>query len=263
MKTPKLQKTTDYKRFTYVQSNRTVNLQPKRRQDLRESMEKHGYLEAYPLYCTNGRGRLVIRDGQHRLAVARELGLPVYYVVCEQAAAIPMINTTQVAWGLKDYAQAFAAEGNPHYAELQDFALRHGLPLSICVSVLSNETPSDGGNNGNVLVAFRRGDFKVTSRAMGDRVASLYSEISRINREARGRWFLSALFAVCLIPGFDGSRLVKGARRCREAIQKYGSRDGYLQMIETLYNYGRRTKEPVKISAENVLASRNPSKRTA
>ncbi len=256
-KAPRIFTTTNYDLFKYVGQNREVDLKPKRRKDLRRSMERYGYIPAYPLYCTRENGRLLIRDGQHRLAVAKKLGLPVCYVICKVRADIAEINNTQVVWKTRDYARAFASAGLVDYQELLDFAEAHKLSLSVCVGILGNTFAATSGKH---LALFREGKFKVTSRDLADRVAGLYSQISGRNRSIRTRFFVSALFAACLVEGLDDRRFISGAKRYPEALQKYGSRDGYLQMLEKIYNYGRGKKEPVKIAAENVLAARNPVK---
>ena len=249
----KLRVTKDYKMFLECKENRPVDLG--KRKDLRCSMQENGYLTAYPLHCVrNGKG-LVVRDGQHRLAIAMELGLPVWYVVCNDDAAISQINSTQRPWRLPDYAGSYAAQGKKEYAELLSFAEQHGLPLSTCTHILSNR----GGrfSSTDLQRTFKGGGFTITSRGVADRVARIYGAFGKLCPAVKTYLFAQALFAFCQVGDIDDARLISGAKRWPERLMKYGTRDGYLAMLEEVYNYGRHTKYPLKIEAENAMRSRN------
>jgi ParB-like chromosome segregation protein Spo0J len=59
--------------------NRPLDI--KKHKKLMESMKKYGFLEVFPVVVTrNGGDKLIVKDGQHRIAIAEALGLPVYYV---------------------------------------------------------------------------------------------------------------------------------------------------------------------------------------
>jgi len=186
------------------------------------------------------------------LAVAQELGLWIYYVVCEQEADIAKLNNTQVPWRIGDYAYAFASIGMADYQEIIEFSEVHDLALTTCIRILSNRPVTEGG--GGSIQRFKDGKFKITTRELADRVAGLYREIGTKN--ICGRSFISALFGFCLIDGAEDERLISGAKRNPEALIKYGSRDGYLGMLEVLYNFRRpRSKAPIKIAAQNAIAN--------
>lgn len=248
----KLHVTKDYKLFTHSLDNRPVN--PEKRKKLQDSMQSYGFIAAYPVHCVRESGRLSIRDGQHRFAVAQKLGLPIFYVVCEEMVSIPQINNTQKAWGLADYAGSFAAQGKTDYTEVIAFAERHNMPLSMAMAILTNT-----GTAANPSRKFKDGSFRIKSRPLAERVAKLYSGIGEVNSTIKTRFLLSALFAVAVLPDVDDSRLLAGARRYPEALKRYGTRDGYLDMLEQIYNYGRHTKTSIRIAAENAMRDRNPT----
>lgn len=250
----KIQVTKDYSLFGMVAKNRPLNLS--RRKALRASMQSHGFIPAYPIHVVRVNGRLMVQDGQHRLAVAQELGLPVFYVVCETECDIAAINNTQKPWNMNDYAGCFRAEGNPNYAELMEFCSQHHISTSIAVGMLGNQSHAR-----NLLNAFKRGDFRVRSREKADRVANLYNQIGELNPSIKTKFFIGALMAAVLIQDFDDAQLLRGAQRMPEMLKKYGTREGYLDMIENLYNFGRKTKRAIRIEAENALRSRNPAYR--
>lgn len=72
--------------------------------------------------------------------------------------------------------------------------------------------------------------------------------------------------AVCRLDGFDAARLLAGVERCREKLVSYSTREAYLEMIEEIYNFGRRQLVPIKVNALNAMKSRSaaqPAKKKA
>jgi hypothetical protein len=249
----RLMHTRKYDLFSFVGENRPVDLS--KRRSLRESMGKYGFIPAYPLHCKmDDAKRLTIRDGQHRLAVAQELGLPVWYVVCVDDASIPLINSTQKRWSVADYAGSYAKQGNKHYQELLDFHRQHGIALSMAAAILA-----DTGSAGNTQAAFRDGLFVVKSRELADRIARLFVAITATEPACKTYLLVQTLYAICRVEGMDDDRLISNVRRCPELLRKYGSREGYLDMLERVYNYGRHTRYALKIEAENAMRARNAS----
>lgn len=259
MSSPKshLERSNNYAMFVQSRDNREVRLNGKKRSDLRQSMSQYGFMPSYPISVVRlPSGKLLIKDGQHRFAVAQELHSPIWYVVItdEQQARVDIafLNNTQVPWNVVDYAERY--KDKPDYAELLEFARRYGLPISSCLSMLANRNPS---GSRNLMNAFKDGKFKITTREQADRVARLYTEFRRMSKCVATRFFMKALFAVCLCEGMDDERLLKGATRCHERLVSYGTFEGYLQMLEDVYNFGRMVRQPLKIQAENELRKRN------
>lgn len=255
---PKLQKTKHYDLFSLCKENRPLDLTSHKAKLLRRSMQAHGFLPAYPMHCNQQNGRLVIRDGQNRFSIARELGLEVYYVLTEQTPEIDQIANTQDPWNIRDYVGTFAARGNKHYIELREFSEMHGIPIQTAMSILSDHAVA---KTGTAMARFREGKFQIRNRSGADRVAHLYTEIGAVCPAVKTTFFIQALFAMCLVEGLEDDRLISGAKRCRELLHKFGGRDGYLSMLEDVYNFGRHTRVAIKIAAENALRQRNPRTR--
>jgi len=254
---PKLQATKNYSLFRNDPDNRVVELQYRR--DLIASMKKYGWVPSYPMHCTRRNGKLCIHNGQHRFAIAQKLSLTVFYVVWESEAGIPELNNTQRTWKTRDYAMCFAAQGNAAYLELLEFCEQHRMSLTSGIALLAGQTIAHAQSS--ILDRFRNGRFAVNDRQMADRVAQLYVQLTRICPEIKTKNCLGALAAVIRIPNFDETRLIQGAARCPELLMKYATREAYLDMLERVYNYGRRRQDPLKIAAHNALRDRNPVNR--
>ncbi len=245
--------TRNYRMFKLSGDNRPLNL--KKRKRLRESMAKYGFLRSYPLSCVrNGDGVLVVKDGQHRLAIAEELGLPVHYYVEDVDYDIGKVNCTQEKWTVRDFAMKFASNGKQAYQDGLDFADAHGMPIGTAFSLLAGTT-----SWGNVQSQFIAGEFVVKDREWADAVASVYVTLIKLAPEMKNARLMEACMAVCRVNGFDATRLLSGARRCRDKLVAYSTRDAYLELLETAYNYGRKRLFPLKNEAVMAMRDRNVS----
>ena len=106
--------TTDYALFRKLLGNRSVdNVRQKR---IRASIINNGYIPC-PIVVNEN---MEVIDGQGRLAVLKELGLPVYYMVIPGLGFDDCIamNTTAGVWKLIDYIKAYATNGNDSYRRL-------------------------------------------------------------------------------------------------------------------------------------------------
>lgn len=241
-----LHTTSNYSLFDRSEDNRPLDVDGHAK--LLASMQKHGFLKSFPLSVFKGkRGVLVVMDGQHRLAVAQSLGIPVYYVIEDEPFDVAELNATVKAWRVKDYAQKHAANGNADYEEGLRFAAEHKVAASLAFSLLGGAV-----NYSSVKDAFEGGAFKVTAREWAADIAALFSGVARLNPKVRTACFLKACMAVCRVKGFDRSRMIAAAERCREKLIPYATRDGYLDMLEAVYNFHRGAKVPLKFMAAEV-----------
>jgi len=245
--------TLDYSIFSMININRAVCLDSAKRRRLVQSMQQYGFIPAYPINVYRVGDRLEVQDGQHRLVTARLLGLPVYYVEIRHQIDIPRIQNTQAPWTIRDYAEAYAKAGNPHYRELLDFAEMYEVPIGTARDILGN---CAGGRSGHINTKFRSGVWKVTSRKNAERVVHLLSAIASVAPQCRSRFLIAALFAYSLIEGVDDRQLTANLHRKPEMARQYGSRDGYLDMLEQIYNFRSRQATPIRVYAENMLKTR-------
>jgi hypothetical protein len=247
--------TKNYRLFTVSDENRPRNA--KKHKKLRESMQLYGFLSSFPVVCVRDKaGALVVKDGQHRLMFAEELNLPVHYAVEATDFDVAVVNSTAKVWSLIDYAQKHAAHGVQAYIDGLSFADRYRLPVGTAFALLAGTTTFS-----NVQGPFIDGTFKIRDRQWAESVALLYGGLLAISRNVLNKRCIEACMAVCRVKGFDSNRLIQGAQRNREALVSYSTRDGYLEMMETIYNFGRRQLVPLKISAVQSMRERAPVRR--
>lgn len=240
----KIQATKNYKLF---QQHRDDNrpLEVKKHKSLERSMAKYGFLRSFPIVVVrDANGNLTVKDGQHRLAIAEKLGLTVYWVEEEVDFDIAVINCTAKTWATRDYAVRYATAGSEDYQEGLDFSDRHKISVGTSFAMLAGNTCFS-----NVREDFVGGTFRIKDRAWAELVAGIYGPIVTMNRSLNNPRFIEACMGVCRVPGFEPTRLVSGAERCREKLVPYATKDAYLDMLESIYNFGRKQLVGLKIAA--------------
>lgn len=252
-KTPKINVTKNYRMFARVQENRPLN--PGKHRKLRESMVEHGFMPHEPIRCyRDDSNALVVWDGQHRLHFAEELELSVYWMECEPAADVADLNETMVKWVPADYAHRFSAMGKAAYTEAIQFHEDHGIAIGLTFAILGGYT-----NFTQVADDFYAGTFEVRDRKWAAAVASVYSELRKLEPKMKGKPFLLACMAACRAVGFAPKRLLKNAERARGKLAAYSNRDDYLSMLEEVYNHAQQSLYPLRIEAQKAMRDRNPA----
>lgn len=254
-KDKKINATKNYRLFMRSGENRPLDI--KKHRKLEESMKLYGFLPCFPIVCCrNAEKQLVVKDGQHRLAIAESLGLQVFWVEECTEFDIAVINCTAKIWGLRDYAQKFAASGKKVYQEGLEFTDIHNLPIGTAFALLAGTT-----GFGNIQSVFVSGEFKIKDRAWADDVAATYGPLVQMAPAMKNARFIEACMAICRVGEFDRKRLIHNAERCREKLIAYSTREAYLDMIEVVYNFGRAKLVGLKAMAVMAMRERSAAKK--
>lgn len=253
MKTPNLLQTKNYTLFGFDPCNRSVDKITK----LKASMQKYGFLAAYPLHCVQKNGKLVVKDGQHRLATAQALGLPVFYVVLEDDhVSIPEINCAQRKWSTMDFVDSFVNAGNADYKTLKQFREETNLPISVCASLLGGEN----GGSANKVKEVKMGTFKIKRASLdfARKVADLADVASKHVKWSRHDLFLGALSNCCRVPEFVPATMIERMNAAPHLLVIQPNTDMFHGMLEVLYNHRSRSPLPLRFMANESARGRNP-----
>lgn len=251
----RLQKTSNYSRFKFMKGQRPINMLSPECRALKKSMEQYGYLPAFPVMVRpNGSaGNFVIVDGQHRFSVAKELGLDVYYVIDSTDIDVSEVNKGQRKWTAFDYAHRWAASGKRDYQELLDYHHAYGIPLTVAAGVLAGTI-----RFANIKDKFYDGRFKITNEDMAIRFGEAASRMAKVNKFAKNHQFLIALWSCYFVEYFDPDRLASAVEKRPSLLSSCGDRESFLQSIEEIYNFGKKSRAPLKFDAEEAMRERNP-----
>ncbi len=222
---------------------------------LEKSMRQYGWIDAYPMHVyRNGKKKLVIKAGHHRFEVARKLGIPVKYVVCDDSATIYELESSTNNWNLKDFLVSCVKAGDKTYIEIQEYHEKTGIPLFSCISLLAGQ----GANTHNKIQDFKLGEFTIKDRSRANRVADVvvYLKNQGIGF-ASNSLLVSAIDKALFVPHVKIAFLKNKLKNHSHLIEKRPSVDSYLDMLETIYNFKTRHKIPLAFIANELAKERS------
>ena len=235
--TDTIRSTTNYNMFELHETNRTES----RRPILAESMRRYGFLKSGAIHVhKNGRGKLKVIRGHHRLQEAMRQKLPVWYIVEDANVDIfALEGDKNQAWTVENWAEARASGGDEHCAKLLAFKRRHKLSLTTCAALVGGE--SAGSNNKQRRIKF--GTFVSGDMSHANLVVRVVDSLDEIGIEfARGMQFVAALSAAARVPEFDAEHFIARARLFPKMMNRRATKSEYLQEMEALYNYKAQSK---------------------
>jgi hypothetical protein len=244
--------TSDYTDFTMIKQNRDVDRLHPNVKNLEMSMLEYGWLDAFPLMAKKVGKKLLVVDGQHRLAIAQEYGIPVKYVVENRDIDIAGLQKTAHHWTDLDYAKSFAKKGLEDYQELIAFHDEYGISIQMCSAILSNTSSAS-----NCAKAFKNGDWKIKNRVTAYSLGNCYKNLHAITPVFHKSAAVKALWGCMHVDYFDPVRLVDGVEKRCSAIKPVGPWRLNLELMDYCYNFARKTTYPLKFDAEQALKNRN------
>ena len=252
--TPIIQTTKDYSIFSRCDHNRPVKT--KGRKGLYNSMKLYGWLPSFPMTVWyDAKGYTLIKDGQHRFEIAKELGIPVFYVLEERDIDISVINQGIGVWKTADYAGSFAQRGNTDYIRLLEFCEEHKISVQTAVGLLSGTCSPN-----NRMNSFKCGEWRITEEAFAEKVCEISTAFSAYGVFARKDIFITAVSSCCRVEAFKPERLLRAVKRCPDKARHYGTIDATLSMLEEIYNFGQQSPFCLKIEVRRVMKERNAVK---
>ena len=246
--------TNDYKKFHLLEFNRDV----KKVAPLLASMAKHGWINSKPMSVVEVNGKMKIKDGHHRFQIARQLGIPVKYVIDTDSATIYELDKSTNKWSMQDTLVSYVRAGNPDYIKIKEYCDITGINIEQAISMMIGHQASSG----NAGVAFREGRYVSKDHAHAYRVGELVLCCKRYGVVwAHHSLLVTALSKISFVREFSHNRLKSKIKSYPYLITKQPHLDGYLEMIEHLYNFKSQDKIPLKFLAEEAAKKRNVIKK--
>jgi len=252
-----IQTTTNYDRFTLHKLNRPINERHVR--GLMKSMEKWGWIDAYPLHVVRGkRGGLEIKGGHHRYMAACRLGISLKFVICSDEATITELEEVNNGWTLRNYLDSFCGQRKKHYTELNEYIETTGVRISMAVALHHSSTSSTGCE----MDKFKSGTFKIKDRELPERVALVVMAIEEEHgrRMSTRSSIVGAIARMCITKEFDVEHMIEQVRKYPATIKAVPDVEGNAKMLEKSYNHRARqgTRLPIAyISSEVAIARRS------
>lgn len=228
-------KTTDYGQFKTIEGNRDIL--PRHVKSLIKSISLHNRLEQHPISVND---EMEVIDGQHRLAAAEALGVPIHYTI-KTGDGLTQVQGLQVqrSWTLRDYLESYASLGDTDYLLLKQFVDYHNAPISMSVILLMGF-----GHGDKPKEMFKNGEFQVLKLGEATAViemANLFLPVVVMPSMVRLGSFLQAIKQL-IDAGVSPKRMKQKIAMWKGVIYPQPSSREYLRIIEDIYNWKQRQR---------------------
>jgi len=169
--------TTDYSIFKLLQFNRKVDKAHVKK--LVESMKKNGFKGVIQIIKTkfiDGVMRYYVVDGQHRLAAAQQLGIPIRFELTElntkmeTAQFIAELNTSAKSWGTSNFLQVWSDMAIEEYVKLIQIQKETGFQITpLLEAYLGTSDQTD----------YRKGTMKFPNEENSDKIVSQMVDLNK------------------------------------------------------------------------------------
>ena len=220
--------TKNYDMFNKLLGNRDVT--EKRIQKIINSIIAVGYVLS-PI-CINMKHEIV--DGQGRLEALKRLDMPIHYVIDPNAGLEQCIkmNISGTPWGLVDYINCYASQGNENYNRIQEFLAKYpAYTISVKLWALFHSDES------NCTERIQNGTAIVTQQMMDEAIELIeyWNKFSDIHTNRR-KEFLEAIGYCYMLDCVDNETLVRKLHQTPRAFEMIATVTDAIDAIEDSYN---------------------------
>ena len=222
---------------------------------LKKSMEKHGWIDAYPMHVVRGNNKkLKIKAGHHRFLVAQELGIPVKFVVCDQNdISIHELEKATTRWGLKDYLISYIKLGYHSYLVVKSYCDRTGIGLNNAISLLGGQS----AGSGNFTELFKSGTYQLGDSTHSGMVADIVLHCKKCKIPfTTNQYFVAAISKISWVKEFDPSILKHKISTFPYLLEKQPNLHTYVDMLDTVYNRQNKSKIPLSFLSNEAAKKR-------
>lgn len=236
----------DYDLFEFFDSNRP----PLHWQKIAESIENKDLTKFVPILVVKVNGGLKIVDGQNRFLACKHLGKPIYYYQlpddCDEDIMI-ILNVDRKNWSIENYLNFYVSQGKQSYLLVEQI-------LKECTNLRPHDVISiwqgkPAGKESTIEV-FKKGLYSINSTGLKKcRLVSmiLYAiESSVDDAEFRRKKSLIGAIASFIHVGGNPNRLISQIKRNPFLFKAQADQPHYFELLEYIYNYRKRSKEPLR-----------------
>lgn len=238
----KLFSTRNYNDFIISPHNRAID--PNHVEYLYDRIRQKNLLLGYPMIVSSN---MTVIDGQHRLKAAEALGVPIYYVVADEATLddIALTNAATKKWTNEDYLHKWIAAGKSDYAILKSFWDQNkqfrGRPfLSLSISMRLTHFGTDSG----IKRKFQEGDYSCNDLPNANRVVRAvidYAGFPSVTFYSH-TVFVRAVANLINNPNYDHNVMMHRLKNQSTRLVQCVSVEEYIRLINDIYNYNATSK---------------------
>jgi len=241
-------KTQDYSLFKLIRKNRAY-IRESHLKHLKESILSKNLLEYRPIIVNEN---YEVLDGQHRLMVAKELNIPIYYQIEDSLEHIDIIrlNVAQ-AWSFEDYLNYWCEERNQEYLKLREFMKKNELSLKVAMSILI-------GSKRNAYNDFKAGKFVFLGEEHNKDIEVCHQTIDIIRKFTGDHAFFKttkfwkALIILVKHQNFNEEQWFKNLPKMVSQITQKISTEEYLASFLYIHNWSLGSKRRISIDDQHI-----------
>ncbi len=255
-----IRETSVYTCFVYNSDQRPINSGHVK--DLMSSMGTFGFLPSKPVQVYQDGKKFVIIDGHHRYIAAKNLQIPVLYVVEPKShqESIASGNRFQNKWTAANFVNMYANRGLAPYKELKEYAAL-GIPLTSAASMLTGRSSAArGGSNGGANSIFD-GTLQIKTREKIEKIAQFLRDYGNDNKAYKTHNFIVSAELCMRLKDFDFSQLSAKLAANPRMMARTATVDQMLDQIEEIYNYHQRIRTPIAFPAKECKKVKESNKK--
>lgn len=243
--------TNDYSIFRTLDGNRHVNKVHVKR--LKESFQ-----DSYLLSPIIVNQRFEIIDGQHRYEAAKQIGLPINYILVQNYGLkeVQLLNTNMKNWKKEDYLNAYCDLKYPEYLKFRNFLRRFPeLGMAACETLLTDKLNGGNMNSSNAsfksetnksgsytIRYFQEGDLEIPdyekSIENAEKIMMMKQYYDGFNRSS----FVRAMVGIFRKEEYSHSKMISKLAANPTVMQHCANVTQYKIMVEDIFNFRSREK---------------------
>ncbi len=246
--------TTDYDVFAFDPANRPIRR--KHVEKLKEKILRRNLLQSYPIIVSSVDGQWIVRDGQHRLTAARELGVAIYYTFNDEMTVEDVSDTNdgQTPWFSNDYLHHFCARGFPEYLKLRAFMEQFPwLTLTTAVNLCMY--------GDRIVRGFSEGKYKCNDVEFATQVAQAALQFSRWVPFYRESIFLYSVRQLFEHEGYNHQRMLRKMEFQSTRLVKCVNVVEYMRVFNSIYNHQSKESDRLTLSKLNSASKKRRADR--
>jgi hypothetical protein len=228
--------TQDYSAFKLLVGNRDLNKEHLSR--LKKSMETK-YLLA-PIVVND---KFEIIDGQHRFESAKELSLPINFIIAQGYSLneVQQLNTNTSNWHSADFLKAYCDEGRVEYLRFKEYRDAFSdLSLESLLVVLFENIDNQGKFSSTQI--FKSGDLKIESYETAYKICSELKDYKTYFKYYSNRLFVYTFLFLRTKQNYNHNRMIQKLKLQPNRLSRCATRSQYLLLLEEIYNYKSQNK---------------------
>jgi hypothetical protein len=237
-----IRETQEFSIFKTFKGNRLVNRNQV--ESLKRAIQQKNLLRCRPIIVNT---EMEIIDGQHRLEAAKELNIPIPYIVNPNAdyRDATILNANNDNWDLNEYLRMYLEYGYPQYVKLKNFQDRHALDLdkTLMFMTTKSRSPEFSRTFKEGIFVFSANEVSLDLAILKIKEAVFYIKSKTIIGRTTylgTKTFWRALYKFITENDIDWSSFMRKLEYKCDSLRPMSQIEDYVRAFRSIYNFNRK-----------------------